>query len=73
MATSSLRMLDIHRGVPLTPLTQLKRLQGFGGHFKDSPPPFIKETKAENKIERKKKPVKKEKKKRKKKIVHKDI
>ena len=49
------------------------RQQGFGGHFKDSPPPFIEETKADNKIERVKKPVKKEKKKRKKKIVHKDI
>jgi len=32
------------------------RLQGFGGHFKDSPPPFITETKEDNKIERKEKP-----------------
>ena len=43
------------------------RRPGFGGHFKDSPPPFIEETKAENKIERTKKPVKKVKKKRRKK------
>ena len=43
------------------------RRQGFGGHFKDAPPPFIEETKAENKIERTKKPVKKVKKKRRKK------
>ena len=50
-----------------------KRLQGFGTHFKDSPPVFISETKQDNKIERVKKPVKKEKKKRKKKIKHKDI
>jgi|TARA_R100000093_G_scaffold62762_2_gene33824 hypothetical protein len=52
-----------------TPLRQ----QGFGGHFVDAPPPYIEETKADNKIERVKKPVKKEKKKRKKKIKHKDI
>ena len=32
------------------------RLKGFGGHFKDSPPPFITETKEDNKIERKEKP-----------------
>ena len=33
------------------------RLQGFGGHFKDSPPPFIQSaTKEDNKIERKEKP-----------------
>tara|TARA_R110000737_G_scaffold50296_1_gene71275 strand:+ start:255 stop:479 length:225 start_codon:yes stop_codon:yes gene_type:complete len=47
-----------------TPLRQ----QGFGGHFKDAPPPFIEETKVENKIERKNKPVKKVAKKRKKKV-----
>ena len=33
-----------------------RRLQGFGTHFKDSPPAFIEETKADNKIERIKKP-----------------
>ena len=44
------------------------RQQGFGGHFKDAPPPFIEETKVENKIERKNKPVKKVAKKRKKKV-----
>ena len=44
------------------------RQQGFGGHFKDAPPPFITETKADNKIERTKKPVEKKKKKRKKKV-----
>ena len=32
------------------------RHQGFGGHFRDAPPPFIKETKEDNKIERIKKP-----------------
>ena len=47
-----------------TPLIQ----QGFGGHFKDAPPHFITETKADNKIERTKKPVEKKKKKRKKKV-----
>ena len=47
-----------------TPLRQ----QGFGGHFKDAPPPFITETKEDNKIERTKKPVVKKKKKRKKKV-----
>ena len=38
------------------------RQQGFGGHFKDAPPPFITETKEDNKIERTKKPVEKKKK-----------
>tara|TARA_R110000803_G_scaffold29067_4_gene66640 strand:- start:3306 stop:3530 length:225 start_codon:yes stop_codon:yes gene_type:complete len=47
-----------------TPLRQ----HGFGGHFKDAPPPFIEETRVENKIERKNKPVKKVAKKRKKKV-----
>jgi len=35
------------------------RQQGFGGHFKDSPPPFITDSdnnKEDNKIERKEKP-----------------
>lgn len=44
------------------------RPQGFGGHFKDAPPPFITETKEDNKIERTKKPVEKKKKQRKKKV-----
>ena len=35
------------------------RQQGFGGHFKDAPPPFITETKEDNKIERMKKPKEK--------------
>jgi len=35
-----------------TPLRQ----HGFGGHFKDAPPPFIREEPEDNKIERKKKP-----------------
>jgi hypothetical protein len=43
------------------------RQQGFGGHFKDAPPPFITETKEDNKIERTKKPVEKKKKVKKKK------
>ena len=37
------------------------RLLGFGGHFKDSPPPFITETKQDNKIERINKSKKKKK------------
>ena len=44
------------------------RQQGFGGHFKDAPPPFIAETKTDNKIERVNKPKEKKKKKRKKKV-----
>ena len=47
-----------------TPLRQ----QGFGGHFKDAPPPFIEESKIENKIERTKKPISKKKKNKKKKV-----
>jgi hypothetical protein len=45
------------------------RQQGFGGHFKDAPPPFIEETKVDNKIERTKKPLAKKKKRVKKKKV----
>ena len=41
-----------------------QRPQGFGTHFKDSPPAFIEETKADNKIERLKKPKPKIKKKK---------
>ena len=33
-----------------------RRQQGFGTHFKDSPPAFIEETKVDNKIERVNKP-----------------
>ena len=44
------------------------RQQGFGGHFADAPPPFIEDSKTDNKIERNKKPVEKKKKKRKKKV-----
>jgi len=47
------------------------RQQGFGGHFKDAPPPFIMrsdETKEDNKIERMKKPKEKKKKKKTKKL-----
>jgi hypothetical protein len=32
------------------------RTQGFGGHFKDSPPSYIADKKEDNKIERKEKP-----------------
>lgn len=42
------------------------RQQGFGGHFKDAPPPFITEDKEDNKIERTKKPKEKKKVKKKK-------
>tara|TARA_R100001244_G_C5068058_1_gene110652 strand:- start:96 stop:320 length:225 start_codon:yes stop_codon:yes gene_type:complete len=74
MFNSSLRYHDTNRGQLRPTTTQPSiRLQGFGGHFKDAPPPFIEETKADNKIERKKKPVKKEKKKRKLKIKYGDI
>ena len=45
------------------------RQQGFGGHFKDAPPPFITETKEDNKIERTKKPKEKKKKKKKTKVL----
>lgn len=48
-AATSLRQGIIAQQPPI-------RLQGFGGHFKDSPPPFITETKEDNKIERKEKP-----------------
>jgi len=44
------------------------RQHGFGGHFKDAPPPFITEGKEDNKIERTKKPKEKKKVKRKKKV-----
>jgi hypothetical protein len=47
-----------------TPLRQ----GGFGGHFKDAPPPFIADKeKEDNKIERRVQPVKKDKTKKKKK------
>ena len=40
------------------------REQGFGTHFKDTPPPYVEEVKADNKIERRKKPEPKKKKKK---------
>jgi len=43
------------------------RQQGFGGHFKDTPPPYLEESKIDNKIERVNKPCPKRKKKKKKK------
>jgi hypothetical protein len=62
--------LFIHQGLrtslaqhQITPQPALRQ-QGFGGHFKDAPPPFIEETKADNKIERRKKPKEKKKKKK---------
>ena len=39
-----------------TPQVAVRR-QGFGGHFVDTPPPFIQETKEDNKIERINKPT----------------
>ena len=39
------------------------RQQGFGVRFKDTPPPFVEDTKVDNKIERTKKPKPKKKKK----------
>ena len=57
-----IRITDINRGglgrqniQPQTPVRQ----QGFGTHFKDTPPPFVKKDKEDNKIERVKKPTKK--------------
>jgi len=74
MFNSSLRYHDTNHGVRRPTVQQPSiRIQGFGGHFKDAPPPFITETKTDNKIERNKKPVKKVKKPMKKKIKHKDI
>ena len=68
MFNTSLRhSFDARRPINPNQQTALRR-QGFGGHFKDAPPPFIEETKADNKIERKNKPVKKVAKKRKKKV-----
>ena len=68
MFNTSLRY-NFNSQTPVIPNQQpALRPQGFGGHFKDAPPPFITETKADNKIERTKKPVEKKKKKRKKKV-----
>ena len=51
MFNTSLRY-NFNSGQPVVPGQQTPlRQQGFGGHFKDAPPPFI-----ENKIERTKKP-----------------
>lgn len=68
MFNTSLRY-NFNSMTPVIPSQQPAiRQQGFGGHFKDAPPPFITETKEDNKIERVKKPVKKDKKKKKKKV-----
>ena len=68
MFNTSLRY-NFNSQTPVIPSHQTPvRQQGFGGHFKDAPPPFITETKEDNKIERTKKPVKKKKKVRKKKV-----
>lgn len=48
-AATSLRQFNISQQTPI-------RRQGFGGHFKDAPPPYITESKEDNKIERKEKP-----------------
>mgnify|MGYP003637262435 CR=1 FL=1 len=65
MFNTSLRY-NFNSGIAVTPNQQTPLRQvGFGGHFKDAPPPFITETKEENKIERVNKPkVKKNKKKK---------
>ena len=68
MFNTSLRY-NFNSRQPIIPNQQTPlRKPGFGGHFQDAPPPYIEETKADNKIERTKKPVKKVKKKRKKKV-----
>tara|TARA_R100000773_G_C4214846_1_gene113730 strand:+ start:280 stop:564 length:285 start_codon:yes stop_codon:yes gene_type:complete len=46
-----------------TPPQNNRDTGGFGGRFKDSPPPFVEEVKVDNKIERTKKPKPKKKKK----------
>ena len=69
MFSTSLRY-NFNSQTPVIPNQQpALRPQGFGGHFKDAPPPFITETKEDNKIERMKKPKEKKKKKKKKKKV----
>ena len=56
MFSTSLRY-NFNSQTPVIPNQQpALRPQGFGGHFKDAPPPFITETKEDNKIERIKKP-----------------
>ena len=47
----------------ITPQPALRK-RGFGGHFEDTPPPYIEEVKEDNKIERRKKPKEKKKKKK---------
>ena len=70
MFNTSLRY-NFQNNTLLTPNRQTPlREQGFGGHFKDTPPAYIEETKTDNKIERVKKPNKKEKIQRKKKKVY---
>jgi hypothetical protein len=58
----------IHQGLntslasrTITPQPALRK-RGFGGHFEDTPPPYIEEVKEDNKIERRKKPKEKKKK-----------
>ena len=64
MFNTSLRY-NFNSQTPVIPNQQpALRPQGFGGHFKDAPPPFITETKEDNKIERMKKPKEKKKKKK---------
>tara|TARA_Y100000592_G_C5479659_1_gene324525 strand:+ start:3211 stop:3423 length:213 start_codon:yes stop_codon:yes gene_type:complete len=69
MFSTSLRY-NFNSQTPVIPSQQTPlRQQGFGGHFKDAPPPFITETKEDNKIERMKKPKEKKKKKKKTKVL----
>ena len=69
MFSTSLRY-NFNSQTPVIPNQQpALRPQGFGGHFKDAPPPFITETKEDNKIERTKKPKEKKKKKKKTKVL----
>lgn len=55
----------IQRNLQTAPPAPPLRLRegGFGTHFKDTPPPFVADTKVDNKIERLKKPKQKKKKK----------
>ena len=55
----------------ITPQPAIRK-QGFGGHFEDTPPPYLETEKEDNKIERVKKPKEKKKKTKKEKEVIKE-
>ena len=55
---------------PITPQPAIRQ-QGFGTHFKDTPPAFVSEKKVDNKIERVRRPSAKPKKKKRRKTKNK--